>query len=99
MELMTPEILEKFRATGSQENIPDPIIIVKYFTPWTNWTWYATEFDEAEWIFFGYVCGQESEWGYFSLQELQSVRSSFGLAIERDLHFVGKHISEVSKLC
>jgi len=95
MELLTKEILEKFRATGSQEHIPDPLIVVKYFTPWTNWTWYATEFDEAEWIFFWYVVGQESEWGYFSLEELRSVRSSFGLAIERDLHFVGKHISEV----
>jgi len=48
MELLTKEILEKFRATGSQEHIPDPLIVVKYFTPWTNWTWYATEFDEAE---------------------------------------------------
>lgn len=95
MELMTQEILEKFRATGSQESIPDPIIIVKYFTPWTSWTWYATEFDEAEWIFFGYVVGQESEWWYFSLAELQSVRGRFGLAIERDLHFGYRTMSEV----
>ena len=44
---------------------------VKFFTPDSNWTWYASEFDGED-IFFGLVAGFEP--GYFSLSELQSVR-------------------------
>ena len=62
---------------------------VKFFTPDSNWTWYATEFDGAD-TFFGYVRGMENELGYFSLTELKTLRGGMGLPIERDLHF-GKH--------
>lgn len=44
---------------------------VKFFTPDSNWTWYATEFDGED-IFFGLVVGLEVELGYFSLSELLS---------------------------
>lgn len=60
--------------------------VVKFFTPDSSWTWYATEFDGQD-LFFGLVDGHEMELGYFSLSELQSVRGPFGLKIERDLHF------------
>ena len=59
---------------------------VKFFTPDSNWTWYATDFDGED-IFFGLVIGLEIELGYFSLAELESVRGPYGLPIERDLHF------------
>lgn len=64
----------------------DAVAHVKFFTPWTSWTWYATEFDGED-TFFGWVEGQESEYGYFSLSELESVRGRFGLKIERDLYW------------
>ena len=60
--------------------------LVKFFTPDSNWTWYASEFDGDD-IFFGLVSGFAIELGYFSLSELQSVRGPLGLPIERDLHF------------
>ena len=78
----------------------DPEIIAKYFTPWSNWTWYATEFDEESGLFFGLVDGFEREWGYFSLEEMMSIRSGRplpGLRIERDLHFEGRRISSIPK--
>ena len=53
-------------------NQQDPIVQVKFFCPWNQWTWYATEFDEVD-TFFGKVVGQETELGYFSFTELQSV--------------------------
>jgi hypothetical protein len=28
------------------EGNKDPIVWVKFFTPWSNWTWYATEGSE-----------------------------------------------------
>ena len=86
MQLLTKEILTKFNFVWSQENNPDPIIIAKFFHPASSWTWYATEFDPTTSTFFGYVVWHESEWGYFSLEELQSFRDRFGLAIERDMH-------------
>jgi len=60
--------------------------VVKFFTPDSNWTWYATEFDGDD-LFFGLVVGFETELGYFSLSELEGVKGPLGLPIERDLHF------------
>lgn len=59
---------------------------VKFFTPDSSWTWYATEFDGKD-MFFGLVMGFEKELGYFSLSELQKVRGKLGLPIERDKFF------------
>ena len=92
MELLSRDILEKFRETGSQELIDDPVVIAKYF--YGSWTWFATEYNEENQIFFWFVVGQESEWGYFSLQELQSFTGNFGLKIERDLYIWYKTLFE-----
>ena len=67
---------------------------VKFFTPDSNWTWYATEFDGED-IFFGVVIGFEIELGYFSLSELDSVKGPLGLPIERDLYFEPKTLKEL----
>ena len=64
----------------------DAKALVKFFTPDSNWTWYASEFDGED-ILFGLVSGFEVELGYFSLSELDAVRGPLGLPIERDLHF------------
>jgi hypothetical protein len=63
---------------------------VKFFTPDSNWTWYASEFDGED-LFFGLVVGLETELGYFSLKELQEVHGPLGLQIERDLCFEPKN--------
>lgn len=60
---------------------------LKWFTPDANWTWYVTEFDPEKGICYGVVSGLETEWGTFTLQEVQQVRGTLGLAVERDLHF------------
>ena len=67
---------------------------VKYFTPDSNWTWYASEYDGED-IFFGLVIGHVAELGYFSLTELETIRGPFGLPIERDLHFNPKPLQEL----
>ena len=67
----------------------DAIAQVKFFTPDSSWTWYASEFDGED-IFFGLVSGFEVEPGYFSLKEMQEVRGPMGLPIERDLYFEPK---------
>jgi hypothetical protein len=89
MKLLTKAIEKKLPKLYANENkSPDQIKVpVKFFTPWSNWTWYATEYDPIERRFFGLVCGFEKEFGYFSLDELMAVKGKFGLKIERDLWF------------
>ena len=69
---------------------------VKFFTPDSNWTWYATEFDGSD-IFFGLVDGLYKELGYFSLSELKSIKGPLGLKIERDLYFEPTTLEELMK--
>lgn len=93
MKLMTKEIEKTMPPLYAQENVEDPIVYVKFFCPWNQWTWFATEFDGKD-IFFGFVHGDFPEFGYFSLSELQSVRGPYGLSIERDLYFQPKPLSQ-----
>ena len=86
-KLLTKEDIKSLPPLYSQENIADPVIPVKFFTPWTNWTWYATEYDPEERLFFGLVDGLEKEFGYFSLAALESIKGPYGLKIERDMHW------------
>jgi len=98
MKLMTKELEARFKEVGSQEEVKDPLIIAKYFNPSGAGTWYATEYNHKERIFFGYVSifgDLNDEWGYFSLEELESVKGLFGLGIERDLYFGEKRASEI----
>src|SRR5215471_16826411 len=72
------------------------LVRFKCFTPWTNWTWYATEFDGTS-VCFGLVEGHEVEFGNFDLGELQSLRGRLGLRIERDLHWSPISLGELRK--
>lgn len=67
---------------------------VKFFCPWSNWTWYASEYDPVEREFFGVVVGFEREYGSFSLDELMSVRGPGGLRIERDIYWTPKPLKD-----
>ncbi len=80
-------------ATEEQE---DPMVHVKLFTPWTQWSWYVTEFD-GEQTCFGLVDGFEAELGYFDLEEIAGVEGPAGLRIERDEHFRPRRLSEVRR--
>ena len=95
MDLLTKDIAEKLPPLYSQEDNPDPVAPVKFFTPDSTWTWYVIEYDPAEQLFFGLVDGFEMEFGYFSLDELESVKGPWGLSIERDLHWTPTSVSEI----
>jgi len=100
MKLLTKEILKRFEEVGSQENKPDPLVICKFFNPTGAGTWYATEYNPETKEFFGYVSifgDWNDELGYFSLDELESIKGPYGLGIERDLHFSERPLSEVKK--
>lgn len=91
-KLLTKDIEKKLPALRSQDgkDPKDVRVIVKFFNPYGAGTWYATEFDPADRLFFGYAKITDGELGYFSLDELASVRGPFGLGIERDLYWDDK---------
>ena len=76
----------------------NPLCYVKLFTPDSNWTWFIIEFSKADAkTCYGYIQGLESELGYFTLEELESVHGPLGLAIERDLSFSPTSFSQIKK--
>ena len=95
MKLLTKVLESRFKKVGSQEQVKDPVIIAKYFHPMSNWTWYATEYDPVDRMFFGMVHGFEKELGSFSLDELEQTKVH-GLGIERDIYFRERRLSELS---
>lgn len=97
MELLTKEVREQLPPLYSQEQEADPLVICKFFTPDSTWTWYALEFDGVD-VFFGLVIGLEQELGYFLLSELRQARGPLGLPIERDIRFKPTRLSEVRTL-
>lgn len=96
MKLITPELEENIPKLYAQDGKGMySIAYVKFFTPDSNWTWFVTEYDPAQRLCFGFVCGFVNEFGYFSLDELESVRGPLGLPVERDLHFIPKMLLEL----
>ena len=57
MVLMTKELAKQFPKLYSNEQVPegDRVVIAKFFHPMSHQTWYATEYDPEEQIFYGYV--------------------------------------------
>ena len=95
MKLLTKALIKKLPALYSQDSKGmEATAYVKFFTPWSNWTWYATEFDPEQGLFFGLVVGHEPELGYFRLDELESVSGPFGLRIERDRSFDSQPLTQ-----
>ncbi|MDO7843583.1 DUF2958 domain-containing protein [Sphingomonas immobilis] len=97
MELLTPVLRFALRANhialrAAQRDAtpePDPVPVVKFFSPVSAATWLATELDaDGDTLFgladLGFGC---PELGSFSLAEIASVRLPLGLAIERDIGF------------
>lgn len=102
MKLLTKALEAQIPALYSNEekSSEEIMVITKFFTPDSSWTWYVTEGsyvdedgyydtdkEKVDYLFFGLVVGLETELGYFSLSELESVRGPLGLPIERDLYW------------
>jgi len=96
MKLITKELERRFAELGSQEDKGDDAIVVcKFFTPDSNWTWWALSWDPENREFFGLVQGFEVEFGCFALEELETATGPLGLHIERDLHWKERTIGQV----
>lgn len=107
MKLLTNEDLKKLQAqdpyhpSGPGKELPaeELMIVVKFFTPDSSWTWWACSASQDEKSgdvqFFGLVQGFEKEIGYFCLSELESIKGPLGLPVERDLYWNPIPLSEL----
>lgn len=100
-KLLTKAIEKTIPMLYATENVKDPIVRVKFFSPYSDWTWYATEgqrTEEGDYRFFGLIDGFEVEWGYFMLSELEKVKVKvlgyMMWAVERDCYCSPRPISE-----
>jgi len=95
--LLPQDIREKIPPLYRQEALGlQALALVKFFTPDSSWTWYATEFDGDD-LFFGLVAGLDVELGYFLLSELSETVGPMGLPIERDLYFKPETLANLMK--
>ena len=96
MELIPQEIKNKIPKLYETEEQNDPIAYVKLFLD--GWTWYITELSIDNNICFGYVISPfESELGYFSLNEIKSIKGTLRIGVERDLSFKPTKLSRIKK--
>jgi hypothetical protein len=100
MKLLTEEIKKQLPPLYSQEQVEDPMVVVKFFTPDSSWTWFILEGSEqpdGDWMFFckvvSHIC-PEGELGYVLLSQLEEVKGALGLGVERDLYFTSKPMSQ-----
>tara|TARA_Y100000385_G_scaffold282985_1_gene338356 strand:- start:859 stop:1164 length:306 start_codon:yes stop_codon:yes gene_type:complete len=98
MELLPQEIKDILPALYTTEGEGDKPVIVKFFNPVGAGTWYICEGQEqanGDWLLFG-LCDLGfgmPEWGYVSLNELESVSLPLGMGIERDVFFAPRTLS------
>lgn len=98
MELLPGEIRAALPPLyANEEQGMKAVAPVKLFTPDANYTWYLTEFDGDD-LAFGLVSGDFLELGYFSIGEIEGVRGSLGLPVERDLYYQPKPLAELKAL-
>ena len=97
--LMTKEVGDTIPAIYAHKNVEsydDVLAPAKLFSPFSNWTWYVTEWDAETGTCFGLVEGFETELGYFDLTELAEATVFGGVpAVERDLYWQPKTIGDI----
>ena len=99
MKLLTHQLRKQLPPLYAQEGKgDDAIAYIKLFHPLSSWTWYATEGEQQDedFIFFGLVCGDEKELGYFSLNDLEQT-TIHGLRMERDRFFKPTKLSTLKQ--
>jgi len=101
MKLITKELqktLEKYPYWSQDEKWWDALVLAKFFTPMSNWTWYVLEwdkeYDNEMWInepetLYWVVYWFEKEFWSFSISELESINA------ERDKFFKPCKLSEL----
>ena len=97
----TTEELSKIPGLYSAEHVPlkEKMIYMHFFIGGCDW--YGAEYDSKESIFFGFAILNNdlemAEWGYFSLEELSSIKIQF-LEVDRDIRFIPTKAIEIKNI-
>lgn len=95
-QLMPAAIRSKLPKLYTQEDVADPLAMVKFFSPYSQAVWYVTEFDGRDQMFGWADLGMGGgELGYISLSELEEANRNGLPLVERDLSFRPKPLSQV----
>jgi len=64
--------------------------------------WYISEYGPDDRLFFGYAIlngdRENAEWGYISLDELLEVKTSHGIEVDRDLHWMPTKVQDIPEI-
>ncbi len=86
--LLPQNLLNQIPDLYQTERSINPTCHIKFFTPDSIFTWYIIEISKDDkHTCYGLVKGFESELGYFSLKELETIKGGLGLRVERDISF------------
>jgi hypothetical protein len=96
-DLLPARILPSLPPLSATSEESDPTVWLKWFTPDGQWTWFVLEYNPADRIAHGLVQGVETEFGSFSVAEIEGVRGALGLRVERDLYFEPMPLSQVQR--
>ena len=71
------------------------VVVCKFFLQ--GYTWYVLEAEKVDngYEFFGIIVGQHTEYGYFTLSQLESVTGQWGLRVERDRGFKATKVKDL----
>ena len=95
-KLIPKNLLNRIPKLYETEEQNNPIAYVKLFLD--GWSWYITEISIDNNICFGYVISPfGAELGYFSLEEIKSIKGTLGIGVERDLSFKPTKLSIIKK--
>ena len=95
-KLIPKKLLNRIPKLYETEEQNNPIAYVKLFLD--GWTWFITEISIDNNICFGYVISHfGAELGYFSLEEIKSIKGTLGIGVERDLSFKPTKLSIIKK--
>ena len=95
-KLIPKNLLNRIPKLYETEEQNNPIAYVKLFLD--GWTWFITEISIDNNICFGYVISPfGAELGYFSLEEIKSIKGTLGIGVERDLSFKPTKLSIIKK--
>jgi hypothetical protein len=102
MKLITKEIEAILPPLYSQENVPNPVAVVKCFDPSGRFTFFDLEGQrepDGDLLLFGFRVSPLRpdchELGYTSFRQLESVRGPLGSGIERDFYFSPTPLSKI----
>ena len=99
-KFLTAELRKRLPALYSQEDVADPLVVVKFFSPYSGAYWLITEFDGKDRMFgWAELMPGMGELGYVSLKEIEGAVGGTGLLrglplVERDLYFDPVPLSE-----